>query len=129
MTRTTTKSESIPHRRAVLLAAVLTLASSAAMAVQRAEAPYVVIGGTVFDQRGFSLRGATLTAVLKGDPKAKKLQTVSDARGEFAFRVPAQSATWILRAAMKGFQAAENEASVDGKARTDVTFQLALESK
>jgi len=45
-----------------------------------------VVAGVVFRENGFSLPGATVTLAMKEAPKGKKLQAVSDARGEFAFR-------------------------------------------
>lgn len=62
-------------------------------AADRNEAPHAVVAGTVFRENGFSLPGAAVTLAVKEAPgvstkKMKKLQSVSDPRGEFAFRVP-----------------------------------------
>jgi Carboxypeptidase regulatory-like domain len=103
-------------------------------AADKNEAPHAVVAGTVFRENGFSLPGATVTLVVKDAPgvpksKAKKLQSVSDSRGEFAFRVPPGAATYIVRASLKGFQAIEKEASVSGEERVEVTIMLPAESK
>ena len=96
--------------------------------------PYAVVAGTVFREDGFSLPGASVTLVpkdapKKDAPKSKKLEAVTDARGEFAFRVPAGAAAYVVKAARKGFQPAEKEASISGEGRVDVTLILSAESK
>jgi Carboxypeptidase regulatory-like domain len=90
---------------------------------------YAVVAGTVFRDSGFSLPGATVTLAPKADPKAKRLQTTSDARGEFAFRVPAAPATYVVRASLKGFRLEEKEAAVGDEGRVEVTFLLTPEAK
>jgi hypothetical protein len=89
---------------------------------------YAVVAGTVFRDSGLSLPGVTVTLVPKDSPKAKKQQAVSDARGEFAFRVPIAPAAYVLKASLKGFHQGEKEAAVGGEGRVDVTFLLAPES-
>ena len=111
-------------RLAVLLA--FALLSSAA---DRKPEAYAVIAGTVFRGDGFSLPGASVTLTAKDALKRKKRQAVSDARGEFAFRVPAGAGSYIVKAAAKGFQAIEKEATVAGEERVEVTLLLAPESK
>ena len=91
--------------------------------------PYSVIAGTVFRDDGFSLPGAVVTLLPKDAPKGKKLEAASDARGEFAFRVQAGTAVYIVKAARKGFRPAEKEAAVSGEGRVDVTLTLSAESK
>jgi hypothetical protein len=103
-------------------------------AADRNDAPHAVVGGTVFRENGFSLPGATVTLAVKDTPgapktKMKKLQGVSDGRGEFAFRVPPGAATYVVRASLKGFQAVEKEAPVSGEERVEVTLVLPAESK
>ena len=83
----------------------------------------------MFRENGFSLAGATVTLAMKDAPKGKKLQAVSDARGEFAFRVLPGAATYVVRASLKGFQAVEKEAAVGGEERVEVTLTLPAESK
>jgi Carboxypeptidase regulatory-like domain len=122
--RTKTGSSVVGSKFAVLL--VCGLLSSAA---GKKPEPYAVLAGTVFREDGFSLPGASVTLRPKDTPKAKKLEAVSDARGEFAFRVPAGAATYLVKAARKGFQPAEKEASVSGEGRVDVTLLLSAESK
>jgi hypothetical protein len=124
MTRTRTKRTKTGSSLAVLL--VCGLLSSAA---GKKPEPYAVVAGTVFREDGFSLSGASVTLRPKDAPKGKKLEAVSDARGEFAFRVPAGAAVYVVRAARKAFQPVEKEASVSGEGRVDVTLILSAESK
>jgi hypothetical protein len=91
--------------------------------------PYAVVAGTVFRESGLSLPGAMVTLTPKHKPKAKKLEAVSDARGEFAFHVPVTPATYLVRASLKGFHPEEKESAIGGEGRMDVTFVLAPESK
>jgi hypothetical protein len=97
--------------------------------LQKNDAPHAVVAGTVFRENGFSLPGATVTLAMKDAPKTKKLQAISDSRGEFAFRVPPGAGAYIVRASMKGFQPVEKEASVSGEERVEVTITLPAESK
>lgn len=69
------------------------LLAGAARAQRNNDAPHAVVAGAVFRENGFSLPGATVTLAMKDAPKGKKLQSVSDARGEFAFRVAPEAAT------------------------------------
>ena len=99
-------------------------------AADRNDAPHAVVAGTVFRENGFSLPGATVTLAVKdAAKKSKKLQSVSDGRGEFAFRVPPGAAMYVVRASLKGFQTIEKEASVFGDERVEVTLMLPAESK
>jgi hypothetical protein len=96
---------------------------------QNSDAPHAVVAGAVFRESGFSLPGATVTLAVKDAPKIKRLQSASDARGEFAFRVPPGAATYLVRASMKGFQPAEKEISIMDEERVEVTLTLLSESK
>lgn len=99
-------------------------------AADRNEPPHAVVAGTVFRENGFSLPGATVALAVKdATKKSKKLQAVSDGRGEFAFRVPPGAATYVVKASLKGFQSVAKEASVSGDERVEVTLVLPAESK
>src|SRR5260370_10609165 len=95
---------------------------------------YSIVAGTVFRESGFALPQAEVTLIPNpqqdGIPvKVKKLSTVSDARGEFVFRVPPASMQYTVRVAAKGYHGEEKTVSVKGEERADVTFQLHEESK
>ncbi len=90
---------------------------------------YAIVAGTVFREPGFALPEANVTLMPRGDPKSKKLQQVTNFRGEFAFRVPPTPAAYIIKASSKGFHPEEKEASVSGEERVEVTLTLSRESK
>ncbi len=115
--------------RSRLLIALAACSLVCAGADKKKTQPYAVVAGTVFRDSGLSLAGATVTLAVKDDPKAKRQQAVSDARGEFAFHVPVTPATYVVRASLKGFHPGEKEAAAGGEGRVDVTFMLATESK
>lgn len=107
---------------------------TAGLPPMKGDAPHAVVAGTVFRDNGFSLPGAAVTLAMKDAPGAPKrkmrtLQSVSDGRGEFAFRVYPAAATYLVRASLKGFQSVEKEASVAGEERVEVTLVLPAESK
>ena len=122
MTRTT-RTKTGSRLAAVVVCGLLSWATG------KKPEPYAIVAGTVFREDGFLLPGASVTLLPKDVPKGKKLEAVSDARGEFAFRVPAGAAAYVVRAARKGFRPAEKEASVSGDGRVDVTLILSAESK
>jgi hypothetical protein len=125
MRKRRTKRRSGSRLAALLCACALMCSGAGKKQVEH----YAVVAGTVFRDSGFSLPGATVTLAPKDDPKAKKLQAISDARGEFAFRVPAAPATYVVRASLKGFHFEEKEAAVGDEGRVEVNFQLMPESK
>jgi hypothetical protein len=73
--------------------------------------PYALIFGTVFDAKSQPIAGVKVKiARLKGNEKDKTWEHVSDARGEFAQRVPAGAADYLVWAELKrGKSNAENK--------------------
>ncbi len=124
---TTTRSS----RALVAIAIGLFLCVTAASAGDKKQKQevFALIAGSVFREPGFAVPEAKVTLTLKDAPKGKKLETSTSPRGEFTFRVPPTQATYILRAAVKGFQPQEKEAVISGEDRVDVTFLLTPESK
>jgi hypothetical protein len=115
----------------LLIAAIPPAAAGKKKAVPEA---YSIVGGTVFREPGFALPQAEVTLIPNAQQdglpvKVKKLSTVSDARGEFVFRVPAASMQYTVRVAAKGYHGEEKTVTVQGEERSDVTFQLHEESK
>ena len=107
-----------------------------AQAAKKTSAPesYAVVSGTVFREPGFALPNATVT--LTADPpsdapatKIKKLQSISNSRGEFVFRVPPANMRYTVRAAFRGYHPEEKSVQVEGEARMEVTLSLHEESK
>ncbi len=101
---------------------------------KKAAEPYFLVAGTVFQESGFALPNAEVVLIPDPPPDAprsniKKLQTVSDARGEFAFRLPTATMRYIIKVSAKGFRSEEKPITVQGEeGRLDVTFQLHGES-
>lgn len=86
---------------------------------------HAVVAGTVFREPGFALPGAEVTLTANRPPKKfKPMRMFSDSRGEYAFRVPAVEARYIVKVKAKGFESQEKEAAVAGEQRLDVFFQL-----
>ncbi len=115
----------------LLLASILPVAGAKKKTVPEG---YALVSGSVFQDSGYALASADVTLIPDLQPdsaalKVKKIQTVSDARGEFVFRVPPASMHYIVRVAAKGFQSAEKLVAVQGEERVEVTFQLPPESK
>ena len=103
-------------RTIIALAVLACLASASAAAPQekKKRPPEVVIVGTVFTERGFSLPGATIRVTRVGERRAK-WDAVSDRRGEFGVRVPPGD-EYEVRVTTKGYE--EQEQKVDGKSST-----------
>ena len=97
--------------------------------------PYILLNGTIFRENGFALPNADVVVIPDPAPdatrpKAKKMQTVSDSQGEFAFRLPTDSMRYIIRVSAKGFRNEQKTVTVEGQeGRLDVTFQLHEEAK
>ena len=115
----------------LLIAAIPLAAAGKKKAVPEA---YSIVAGTVFREPGFALPQAEVTLIPNPEQdglpvKVKKISTVSDARGEFVFRVPAASMWYTVRVAARGYHGEEKTVNVQGEERADVTFQLHEESK
>jgi len=118
-----------------LVLALLAL-SSLAEADKKKSVPeaYALVSGSVFHEPGLALPGAEVTLLPNpqhdGLPvKVKKLQTVTDARGEFVFRVPAATMNYTVRVSAKGYQPEEKSVSVQRDERAEITFLLRDTSK
>ena len=134
MTRTTRKKrkrrpKKIGNRAlALLLAAIAIFSALNLQATEKRKKPMAataVVAGTVFRDPGFALAGAEITLALeKAPPKARNQKTVSDARGEYAFRVPAEQSRYTVSVKANGFEGQQKTAEVNGEVRVDVFFQL-----
>jgi hypothetical protein len=64
--------------------------------------PYALIFGTVFDANSRPVQGVKVKiARMKGDKPGKTWEHISDRRGEFAQRVPAGAADYLVWAEIK----------------------------
>jgi hypothetical protein len=118
-----------------LLLLVATLLPAAAAAKKKpALDTYAMISGSVFQESGYALSEAAITLIAEpasgGAPvKAQKMESVSDARGEFIFRVPPGPTNYAIVVAAQGYQSMRKSVMVEGQERVEVTFQLERESK
>lgn len=94
----------------VLLLGLNPQALSSAQRTAKPEKPYALIFGTVWGPDDHPVYGVTVK-IRRGTDKPKKVrwELYSDHNGEFAQRVPAGEADYILSADLKGFK------YVDGK--------------
>jgi protocatechuate 3,4-dioxygenase beta subunit len=90
------------------------------------EGSLVFIKGSVFNEEGFSLRGAQVDlARVDPDGAAKKIDgRITTRSGDFAFRLPAQAGRYRVTAKMDGMAAASKDVEVDGAAVYRVAFSL-----
>ena len=112
---------------------LLGAASPAGGKKTKAIAPAALIAGTVFRDSGLTLPGAGIS--LEAAPAAgsksrfRKMSAVSDARGEFAFRVPAERADYLLTASAQSFETVKKPVSVQGEERIDLSIVLSSRAK
>ena len=118
------------------LAAALLLGASAVAETgqkRRGQQPYALVAGTVFREDGLSLRGARVVLEPQGEAggrqRLRKQEALSDARGEFAFRVPPVPAEYLVTATAPGYQSQERRVQIQGEERIDVFFRLPRASK
>jgi len=87
-----------------------------------------VVAGAVFDNNGRRLRGAKVRITAgpdsSGKEKTKTLTALTDARGEFAVRVPAAPMRYIVVVEAAGFREQQKEAMLGLEGRVDLDFLL-----
>jgi hypothetical protein len=90
---------------------------------------YAIVAGTVFRDPGFAQPGATVILATKSAPQKKLQQQISDARGEFSFRVPPGPQSYVVTATLKGFKLAGQELEIAATEQINATLLLVPESK
>ncbi len=118
------------------LAASLVSASEAAQSEGRVQIkPYALIFGTVWDPEGHPLYGVTVKIRRADDKNEKKArwELYSNHTGEFAQRVPAGKADYIVWADVKGYKlqsgkklkpGAEVTVHIENEERSDIGLHL-----
>ncbi len=100
---------------------------------KKADAAFAVVAGSVFRNNGMSLAGAEVILTSGGDSqeakKFKKIIYITDARGEFAIRVPARKMEYKVSVSAPGYQTGEKSVTIAGEERVDVFIQLEAASK
>lgn len=95
---------------------------------QKASTPYALIAGTVYRPPGFALPGAKVSVepeqAESNGSKLKKVETVTDARGEWVARVPAVPAKWRVDVKVNGYRIEQRSVSIEGEQRVDTSIVL-----
>jgi hypothetical protein len=125
-TKRTGSSGTLPLlRRGAFIVVLLAGAASGRAADDRS---FAVVGGTVFRDSGLSLSGAEIVLTPVPEPgvkaKTKKMQARSDARGEFALRVPAAPMRYNVTVTAAGFETWRKQVAVQGYERLDLSILL-----
>ena len=110
----------------VLLGLVLLASTLAAMASdKRAEKPYALIFGTVYGPDYRHVYGVRVK-IRRADQKKARWELYSDHQGEFAQRVPAGAADYVVWAEPEGKHAptAEAKIHVENDERVDIGLHL-----
>ncbi|HUQ93483.1 MAG TPA: carboxypeptidase regulatory-like domain-containing protein [Bryobacteraceae bacterium] len=116
------------RRHWFLFALIATAATAAGEKPPKTKPAQATVAGTVFREPGFALAGANI--VLQPDPgrntshKVKKMNAVSDVRGEFGFRVPATPMSYTLTIQAAGYLEESRSVSLAGEERQDVFVTL-----
>src|SRR3954466_5416675 len=114
-------------RRAAIITLLMLLATaSATSAAPPAEKPYALIFGTVWTADSHPAYGVKVK-LRRADQKKAKWEAVSDHHGEFAIRVPAGAADYLLQADVKAAKNApkpEVKVHVNNDERVDVSLHL-----
>jgi hypothetical protein len=123
----------------IFLCLAAALGVSSAEQSKKKEKPFAVVAGTVFRDPGFALAGAEVVLEpgspppAEGNPaapasskkvKVKRMTAVSDRRGEFAFRVPAEPMRYHVSVKAAGLKPDRKEVIIQGEERQDVFFKL-----
>ncbi len=119
--------------RLLLTFAALTAGILAASGKNKKTEPFALIAGSVFRDSGFALPGADLTVEAAPDAKPpskfKRIKAVTDARGEFAVRVPAVPMRYTVSVKASGYRIDKKEVSIQGREVVELFFRLEPESK
>jgi len=107
-------------KRCVCLAFILLTATAIA---QKPGQPYALVVGTVFfEESGRLVRGAQVEVRQKEGKK--HWEAATNMTGEFAVRVPAGKAVYIVEVRFEGRQKATKEVEVADDERVDVVVQM-----
>ncbi|MFQ5925921.1 MAG: carboxypeptidase-like regulatory domain-containing protein [Terriglobia bacterium] len=106
-----------------LVALSFTLGLAAHAKEKSPKRPRAILAGSVHDEIGFALPGIRIEIRRQGEKKAK-WKAVSDARGEFAVRVPAGPATYIVATASKKHRNQQKTVKIVSHERAAVLFRL-----
>lgn len=89
--------------------------------------PYALLVGTVFDENGRLVRGGQVRVRQKAGKR--HWEAATDTRGEFAVRLPAGSAVYLVEATAPGFTRDTKEVSFVADERQDIAMHIARQGK
>ena len=113
----------------VLLLAIACAGTAHAESSKKPQKPYALIFGTIWDSQSRPAYGIRIK-IRRDDQKKAKWELVSDHRGEFAQRVPAGPADYVIWAetkskkGQKGSHPVETKVHVENDERVDVALHL-----
>ncbi len=118
--KTKKRKSSLPLLLAACLLAAFTLTAAEKPAPKR----QAILAGSVHDQpSGLALPGIRIEIRRQGEKKSR-WHAVTDVRGDFAVRVPAGKATYVIATASKEHTNQEIAVEVVSHERVDVLFLL-----
>jgi len=95
---------------------------------QNTSAPHALLAGTVYRPPGFAFSGVKIVVAPEipevAGIKLKRVETVTDSRGEWTVRVPAVPAKWRIDVKVNGFRPEQRSVSVEGEQRVDTSLVL-----
>lgn len=108
----------------ILVVLCFQLATSALGEEKSKKSPaQAIIAGGVYDEAGYALRGIRVK-IWREKERKPKWEAISDARGEFAVRVPAGRATYLVSTHSKEHLNQEQQVEIYGHERVELVFRL-----
>jgi hypothetical protein len=114
-----------------LVIVTASLLAAPGLAAKKKQEPYAVVAGTIFDSNARAVPGIKVKiARLDGEKIGKTWEHISDRRGEFAQRVPAGAAEYLVWAEIKPAKGAaagkrpEARVRIENDERQDVNLHL-----
>ena len=86
-------------------------------------APYALIFGNVFDPLGLAVSGASVE-IHREKERKPRWRTQSDVRGEFAIRLPADAARYVLTLRAPGCERETRTVEISNDERIDLVFHV-----
>lgn len=111
-------------RRSVLLLLVGSLPLPVFAKKKKERDPQAVVGGTIFRNTGHALRGAEIVVTYSESGKKGEWKGLSDARGEFAVRIPAGAASYTVSVKADGFRTQQKSVTFSADERIDLSFLM-----
>ncbi|HVN78281.1 MAG TPA: hypothetical protein VMW38_04730 [Terriglobia bacterium] len=95
---------------------------------ERGEDAFALLVGTCFNEKGLSMRAVAIVVETQISSeqklKRKKWTTATDARGEFALRLPAGQARFLVKASKDGYESQERTVDFSSDERQNILFNM-----